>query len=83
MSRNSEGMRSMREIHESAVQVIAGRSAKLLNTRGQSILEYLVVITIVVLALTAIRTPLRTAMNNLFDAATDQANEAADRLRDL
>jgi hypothetical protein len=37
----------------------------------------------VVLAITAIRGPLQAAMNNLFNAATNQANEAAGRLSGL
>jgi Flp pilus assembly pilin Flp len=46
------------------------------NRKGQSILEYLVIATVIVLALTAIRGTLVTNMNTMFQNAADQTDNA-------
>jgi Flp pilus assembly pilin Flp len=47
---------------------------------GQSIVEYLVVVTVIVALLLAFRDPLRGAVDNLYNAATAKINDAASRL---
>ena len=48
--------------------------------RGQSIVEYLIVIAVIVAALLAFRGSLQGAVDNLYNAATAKINDAAGRL---
>lgn len=54
-----------------------------LSLKGQSILEYLILIAALLLAILAIRGPLRTAVDNLYNSATGKVNQAANNLRTM
>ena len=54
---------------------------RLMNRKGQSILEYLVIATIVVLAVLAIRGTVTEKMNNVMTESTNKVDEAATALQ--
>ena len=54
---------------------------RLTNRKGQSILEYLVIATIVVLAVLAIRGTVTEKMNNVMTESTNKVDEAATALQ--
>ena len=47
------------------------------SARGQSILEYLILITVLLLAVLALRGRISTAVNNLYGASADRVDQAA------
>jgi hypothetical protein len=51
-----------------------------LSLRGQSILEYLILITALLLAILAIRGPLGSAVDHLYNSATGKVDQAANNL---
>jgi uncharacterized protein (UPF0333 family) len=83
MSSSGEEVQQKQERQKPTMPTTTHKPVTFLNYRGQSILEYLVVITIVVLALAVVRGPLRAAMDSLFNAAVQQANNAAGLLSAL
>ena len=53
------------------------RTRRLHNKRGQSILEYLVITTVVVLAILAIQTVVRSQSDTMFNQAGTKVGEAS------
>jgi Flp pilus assembly pilin Flp len=53
------------------------------DRRGQSIVEYLIIATVIVAAIIAIRSKVSTNMNSLFNNAANKTNEAATSLGSL
>lgn len=53
------------------------------NRKGQSILEYLVIATLVVMAIFAIKGQMGTALKDLYTNAKDKAVDAADSINTL
>ena len=51
------------------------------HSAGQSILEYVILITVLLLAVLAMRERISTAVNNLYGASADRVNQAAADLR--
>ena len=51
--------------------------------KGQSILEYLVILTVVVLAILFIRTAMSSSMNNTYNQAANKVNQAANMIGNM
>ena len=53
------------------------------SEQGQSILEYVILITALMLAILFIRGPLGSAVNNLYNSATGKVDQAANDLTNM
>ena len=50
---------------------------------GQSIIEYLIIITVVVLVIVALKSRVRSAVDHLYNTATDKVDQAATNLQGM
>ena len=62
---------------------VGGRKVDMEQRRGQAIVEYLVVATVVIAAIIAIRPAIQAAVNALYASAATKANDAATKLGSL
>jgi hypothetical protein len=58
-------------------------TSPLRHSQGQSIIEYVILITVLGLLILALRGRVESAVNNLYNAATDKIDEAATDLRGM